>query len=53
MVDPTIDNKHVKETTEIQRVLYLAYGNIFTMVKPVEDSTHLRNSHTILLQIGR
>ena len=46
------DEQRIKQT-KLQRALYLAYGNIFTMVKPVEDSTHLRNSHTILLQMGR
>ena len=46
------DKQRIKQT-KLQRALYLAYGNIFTMVKPVEDSTHLRNSHTILLQMGR
>ena len=46
-------DKQRMEQTKLQRALYLAYGNIFTMVKPVEDSTHLRNSHTILLQMGR
>ena len=46
------DKQRIKQS-KLERALYLAYGNIFTMVKPVEDSTHLRYSHTILLQMGR
>ena len=37
---------------ELPRALFLAYGNMFTFIKPVETLTHMRVSQVVLLQVS-
>ena len=50
--DQNHDKSHL-EKNQLARALFIAYGNMFTMIGPIEAKTHLRTSKIVLLQIGR
>ena len=43
----------LQQQNELPRALFLAYGNMFTLIRPVETLTHMRVSQVVLLQTGR
>ena len=41
-----------QQQNELPRALFLAYGNMFTLIRPVETLTHMRVSQVVLLHTG-
>ena len=41
-----------QQQNELPRALFLAYGNMFTWIRPVETLTHMRVSQVVLLQVS-
>ena len=42
----------LKQQNELPRALFLAYGNMFTFIRPVETLIHMRVSQVVLLHTG-